>query len=1000
MTKSIKNIIPLLLALFIATAAWGQRGTVTGVVSDLETGETLPGANVVIQGTTTGTVTDFDGNYTLNVPAGEVTLVASFLGYENVIRTVVVGSDATVIQNFQLGAELARLEEFVLIGYGVQKRSDMTGSVVNVTSEDMNRGVLTDPIQGLQGKATGVLITKQGGDPNQGFSVRVRGASSLETSTSPLYVVDGVPGVDPTTISPDDIESFNVLKDASAAAIYGSRGANGVIIITTKRGREGEGTRIDFNTFYSIDNVANRLDLLSADELRTFAADNNINFSDGGASTDWQDEIFRTGTSQNYNLAISGSENSLSYRASLSHNIFAGVVNGSQKERTNARINIDHRAFDDRLVMSAGLSGTFEHNDYINYGGWGINDVLYQAYRRNPTDPVMNDDGSFHEETRGFNYRNPVGIIDAIYNKRDAKRYFGYLKGDLEIFEGFTAGINLAYTRDDHESFYFEPFYTGVDGEGVPKISREGEGSRSYHNYESRLLETTLRYNNVFDNHTLEVLGGYSFQEDFATGLSAFAREPFINYTGPHDLSIFQNLNPGDINSYKSSNRLISFFGRSIYNYDSRYFLTATLRRDGSSRFGKNNEWGWFPSASVMWNITGEDFMDGVLDVLNNLRLRAGVGITGNQEFANYVGIQYYQSAGNTLNFETGEEAILFQFAHVANPDLKWEENREINVGLDYGLFGDRISGSFEYFMKNTYDLLGQYSVPVPPNPVGRMWANVGEIKVSGFEFNLQAYPLDMRNFDWRTVFTFSTFSQEVVSLSNDDFEWARLQEGWVSGPGMVGNWTQIIQPGMEIGTWFLPEFAGIQSDGAFLFYTETGGVTRSVAAAERRVLGSALPDFEIGWSNFVNIYNNWDISFAFRGVFGYDVFNTTRLIFGNPGTLPALNGLRSAVEDYEAVVYNGVRFPGLRDSAKPSNYYLEDGTFIRLDNLSVGYNFGHIAGFRNIRVYFASNNVFTITNYTGVDPEINFTGLSFGLDQFNVYPKTRTFTFGVNMSI
>lgn len=991
MVKINTIIIAFLFTVFVFNA-YGQTGRVQGVVKDRSTGETLPGTSVIVEGTTTGTTTDIDGRFSLDLTAGRITLVARFIGYSPVIREVDVVAGETVQVNIGLYSDIELLDEIIVIGYGVQKRSDMTGSVINVAGDDMNRGVLTDPIQGLQGKAAGVMISKQGGDPNAAFSIRVRGASSMETSTSPLFVVDGIPGVDPTTISPDDIESFNVLKDASAAAIYGSRGANGVIIITTKRGVAGERTRIDFNTYYSIDNVANRLDLLSATQLRSFADRYIDEWNDGGTTTDWQDEIYRTGASQNYNLSFSGSENNLSYRASLAHNNFAGVVKGSEKERTTVRLNVDHRAFDDRLVLSSGISATFEQNQYINYGGWGINDVLYQAFRRNPTDPLQNEDGSFHEDTRGFNYRNPAGIIDAIHNTRDAKRYFGYLKADLELFEGFVAGVNLGYTRNDHESFYFEPSSTGI-------IAREGEGNRGYNNFESRLLETTLRYNTSIDLNNIELLGGYSFQEDFNTGFSAFGRSPFLNVTGPHDLSILQNINPGDINSFKSSNRLISFFGRSIYNYDSKYYFTATIRRDGSSKFGLNNEWGWFPSASVMWNITGEEFMDGI-DVINNLRLRAGIGITGNQEFGNYLGIQYYQSAGNTLNFETGEEAILFQFAHVANPDLKWEENREINVGFDYGLFNDRISGSVEYFRKNTYDLLGQFSVPVPPNPVGRVWANVGEIEVEGFEFSMQAFPVNQRNFEWRTNVTFSTFNQQVITLSNDQYEWSRLQEGWVSGPGLVGTWTQIVQPGYEIGTWFIPELAGIQTDGAFLFHTEVGGFTRNVADAERRALGSALPDFEIGWSNYLNIYNNWDVSFAFRGVFGYDVFNVTRMVFGNPSTLPAINGLTSAAEDYENISWNGVTYPGLRDAPKVSNYYLEDGTFIRLDNLAIGYNFRNINGFDNVRVYFASNNVFTLTNYTGIDPEINFSGLSFGLDQFNVYPKTRTFTFGVNVSI
>ena len=982
MVKKIARL-SILLFMVMGLTAYGQTGSINGTVVDAATGETLPGASVLVQGTTTGSITDFDGRFEFSAPAGEHTIVASFVGYLQSARQITLAAGETVTLNFELTSDVQMLEEFIVIGYGVQRRSDMTGSVVNVSGADMNRGVLSDPIQGLQGKAAGVMITKPGGDPNAGFSVRVRGASSIATSTSPLYVVDGVPGVDPTTIAPDDIESFNVLKDASSAAIYGSRGANGVIIITTKRGVAGQRSQIDFNTFYSFDQVANRLDMLSADELRTFASDNNIAFNDAGASTDWQDEVFRTGASQNYNVSMSGSENNLSYRASVAHNIFTGVVRGSEKERTTARLNIDHRAFDERLIISSGLSGTFERNDYINYSGWGLNEVLYQAYSRNPTDPVYSEDGTLHEDTRGFNYRNPVGIIEDFYNKRDAKRYFGYLKGDLELFDGLVAGVNLAYTRNDHESFYFEPSKEGV-------INREGEGRKVYDNFESRLLETTLRYNTSFDIHTLEVLGGYSFQEDFFTGFRAQGRQPFLNVTGVHDLSIFQDINPGDIDSWKSSSRLISFFSRAIYNYDSKYYLTATIRRDGSSKFGIDNEWGWFPSASVMWNITNEDFLANNA-IVNNLRLRAGFGITGNQEFGNYLGIQYYQSAGNSLNFETGEEAILFQFAHVANPNLKWEENMEINVGVDFGLFNDRISGSLEVFRKNTYDLLGQYSVPVPPNPVGRIWANVGEIQVEGIDLMLQAFPVDTRNFEWRTNVVFSTFSQQVVSLGNERFEWSRLTLGNVSGPGLVGTWTQVVQPGMDIGTWFMPEFAGFQTDGSFLFYTAAGGVTRYPEQAERRVVGSALPDFELGWSNYMNIYENWDVSFAFRGVFGHDVFNATKLIFGNPSTLPALNGLTVAVEEYEN---------GLRDSPKVSSYYLEDGTFIRLDNLAVGYNFRNFNGISNIRLYFASNNVFTLTNYTGLDPEISFTGLSFGLDQFNVYPKTRTFTLGVNVSI
>lgn len=986
MTRKISRKLILLLSLLIAgyASVYAQRGDVSGTVFDGADGSTIPGASVYLKGTTLGTVTDIDGKFVLSVEPNS-TIVISFVGYST--QEMVVQPNSTV--NVILQSEVTALDELIVIGYGVQKKSDRTGAVASISAADMNTGVLTDPIQGLQGKVAGVMITKKGGDPNSGFDMKIRGASSLSTNTSPLYVIDGVPGADPTTIAPEDIESFNVLKDASAAAIYGSRGANGVVIITTKRGEARKGAQIDFNTFLSIENVANRLDLVSGDDYRAFIAKypNTLgtSFIDGGANTDWQDEIFRTGTSQNYNLAFSGGDASSSYRASVSHQVFEGLVIGSDKTRTIGRINLDQKALDNRLTISSGLSGTIEQNNYISYGGWGSNEVLYQAYQRNPTDRVLNEDGTYHEFERAFQYYNPVNLVDQIHNERDAKRYFGYLKADMEIFTGFEAGVNLAYTRNDDEGFYFEPttMYLGT---------HQGYGRRNYNNFESKVLEATLRYNTEFGKHSLQTVGGYSFQEDFFTGFSAQGRQPFLNYTMMHDLSLFQSVNAGDIDSYKSSSRLISFFARGIYNYDSKYHFTATLRRDGSSKFGANNEWGWFPSASAMWNITNEDFMQNV-DLVNSLRLRVGYGITGNQEIGTYNAIEYYQSAGNSFNFETGEEAILFEFAHAANPDLKWEENAELNIGLDFGILNDKISGSFDFFQKNTYDLLGRYSVPMPPYRSPRIWANVGEFEVTGFEFYVQAYPVRNQNFDWRTSLVFSTYKQEVVNLSSEEFQWSRLEEGWLSGPGLVGdlNWTQIVAPGYSLGTWYMPEYAGLSQDGKFLFYTAAGGVTRELELAERRVVGSAQPDFELGWSNYITFLKNWDFNFTIRAMVGHEIFNTTKMIFGNPSFLPDRNVLYEALDEYER---------GLRDNPKLSSYYLEDGTFVRLDNLSLGYNFKNVAGFDLIRLYFASNNVFTLTGYSGIDPEISPSGLSFGLDQYNTYPKARTFTFGLNITL
>jgi TonB-linked SusC/RagA family outer membrane protein len=978
------KIISVIVILFLVSFSTKAQTKISGTVTDVSRGELLPGVTIMVKGTTIGTTTNLDGEYSISVTSDAV-LVYSFIGFKS--QEIHVNNQPVI--NVGLIEDIEKLDEVIVIGYGVQKKSDKTGAVSNVKAAELNGGVLTDPIQGLQGKLPGVVITKKGGDPNGGFSVKIRGSSGLYSGTEPLYVVDGVPGVDPTTVASEDIESFNVLKDASSTAIYGARGANGVIIITTKMGnlKDGE-SNVEFNSYVSMDNVANKLDLMSASEVRQYVSDNNLDeFIDGGASTDWQDEIYRTGMSQAYYLAFSSGMENSNYRVSISHNDYKGVVRGSNKGRTIGRINVNQKAFDDKLNISAGLSGTIESNKYIKYDGWGTQDVLYQAFRRNPTDPVYDANGDYYETSRAFNYFNPVATINDLQNEREAKRFLGNLKADYEIIKGLTAGVNLAYTRNDHESFYFEPSYT-------PTTTTNGLGSRSYGNFESKILESTIKYNTVInDNHNLNFVGGYSFQEDISTGFSAYGTDAQSDFVQSNNLSALNSVNAGDISSYKNSNRLISFFGRGVYNYNSKYYFTATIRRDGSSKFGTNHEWGWFPSASVGWNMKEESFLKDV-HFLDKFKLRVGYGLSGNQEIGSYNDIETYSPSGTAIDPETGEQIISFVGSHNPNPDLKWEENSELNLGIDFSFFANRISGSLEYYRKTTYDLLARYEVPVPPNKYRYTFANAGEIQNNGFEAFVQFYAINKTNIDWKSSFSFSKNNQEVVSLSDENYDLEQMKQGWVSGPGLVGgeNWSQIIKPGYSIGTFYLPEFASFSSDGEFLFYTEAGGVTRDVTKAERRVVGNAQPDFVLGWSNYLKIYKNFDLNFSFRAVYGGDVLNVTRLIFGNTNVLPSQNALSSALDDAA---------DGMSDNATLSSYYIEDGSFIRLDNLSIGYTIDtrKINNINKLRVYFASNNLLTLTKYSGIDPEASYSGLSFGIDQYNVYPKTRTFTLGVNVS-
>lgn len=977
----------LLLAtvfVLIGTGVYAQVVEVSGKVADSEDNESLPGVTVVEKGTTNGTITDFDGNYTITVPEN-ATLVFSFMGYET---KEIIASSNTI--NVSLIFERKILDEVLVIGYGTQKKTDKTGAVSHVNTEEFNPGRSTDPIKGIQGKAAGVLVSKKGGDPNSGYSVKIRGQSGLGAGTDPLYVVDGIPGVDPTTIAPEDIESFNILKDASSTAIYGARGANGVIMITTKKlsiTQKGKKVNnIDFNTYLSFDRVAKELDLLTGDQMRDYVNSNpELNFIDGGANTDWQDEIYRDGLTQSYNFAFAGADDNSSYRASVTHADFSGVIKGSSKSRTIGLLTFTQKAFENKLTLHAGLSATIEHNTYIKYdGGMDPSNVLYQAIQRNPTDPVYTSSGDFYEVQRDFNYYNPVAIINNIQNTRDAKRFRADFSAVYEIIAGLKAGITLGYIRDDHESFYFEPTYLQSNPEGYAK--------REYKNFESKILEATLRYDKSFGLNNLNIVVGYSWLEDINTEFFAQGKGPASNYIKSHDLGTLNTVNSGDVGSYKGKNNLVSFFGRAVYNYDYKYYFTGTVRRDGSSKFGVNNKWGWFPSASVGWNMANENFMMEI-GWLDQLKLRASFGLTGNQELPRYLSVTTYSAQGQAINPETGLPVISFSGDRIANPDLKWEENKEWNFGLDFAVLNSRISGTFEYYIKNTYDLLYEYAVPKPPNKFDRIWDNAGAIDNKGFEASIQAFVFAKKNFDWKTVLIYSANQQKFTSFdTKGKYSADERKEGWVSGRGLVGTYTQIIREGYELGTYYLPVYAGLSEDGKFLFHTAAGGVTRNVEDAERRVVGHAQPDFELGWSNYFTIIKNIDVSFAFRVVYGFDVYNATRMFFSNPSVLPNLNAEQEAINEANR---------GLTDNPKVSDYYLEDGSFGRLENITVGYTFNtsKVKWLQRLRIYMTANNLFTLTNYSGIDPEISYDGLSFGLDNFDVYPKTRSLTFGLNVN-
>jgi len=983
------NVILLCPALLFA------QQTITGTVTESSSNSGLPGVGIIIKGSTIGTSTDFDGNYSLeNVNTGDV-LVFSYIGFTT--QEIVVGNTTTI--NAILIEEANALDEIVLVGYGAAKKKDRTGAAVKVSSDDLIQGALSDPMQAMQGKAAGVTITKQGGDPNAGFNVRIRGASGFAAGGDPLYVVNGVRGVDPTTIAPEDIVSYDILKDAASTAIYGADGANGVIFITTKKG-SGDRVNLTFNSYVAIDNIAKDLDLQSADSYRNYIADNPDRyegFSDAGGSVDWQDAIFRTGVSQNYNFAMAGGSESSTYRVSFTTTKMEGVIKNSNKNRNTGRIDVTQKLLDDKITVSASLAGTIEKNDYVKYDSNGGVDVLFQAFQRMPTDPIYNADGSYFETSRVFNYNNPVAILDQIQNERDAKKYTANARIDYDITDYLTANINLSYLRNDDESTYFEPKYSSDVA-----LIREGYGKRAYNNWSQAMVEATVTYKKTFkESHNLTALLGYSYRNQNWDGFHAQGRSPISNSLGADKLQNFEDVQLDDIQSNKGERTDIGVFARAMYDYDSKYYLTAMIRRDGSSVFGENNQWGWFPSVQVAWNMANENFLEnaGALDLL---KIRASWGISGNSNIDSYLYLLRVGPSGTGLDPNTEKPIVNLDYYNNGNPDLKWDENQEINIGLDYSFFGSRLSGAIEYYSKKVTDMLSVYDVPTETNYANKVFYNGGEMKNTGIEFSVNWKIFNNEDFQWTTGLTFSNNTQEVVSLDGGKYNLDFRDVGYISAPGIVGVATQRIMPGEKLGTFFGFDYAGVDENGKWLINGTDGEIhfldDVSQSDEHKKIIGNALPDFEMGWSNYFN-YKDWDLSMAFRAVAGHDVYNATKQVFGNADYITSRNVLNEAliVDGYAGGAYQSL------------SYYIEDGSFIRLDNINLGYTLPESvfkSDTMNLRFYASMNNVFTLTNYDGIDPEFNFSGgerdkgeIFFGLDQYNVYPKTRTITVGLNFN-
>ena len=982
--RSMKRVLLSSALLLVSTLTFAQS-KVSGTVKDAN-GEPLIGVSVMEVGTNNGAVTDINGNYTLNVKPG-AKLKLSYIGFTP--QTVKAGSNNQIV----LQEDNTALNEVVVVGYGTMRRKDVTSSITTVKAEDLNRGVFTDPGQMLQGKVPGLVVSSTA-DPNGSPTITLRGASTLRTGAmSPYYVVDGIPGVDISIVSPEDIESIDVLRDATATAIYGSKAANGVIIITTKKGSK-ERTNVTYNGYVAIDNILKKYDVCTADDLRQYAKDNNITLKDGGANMDWQDEVLRTGISHNHNVNISGGNGSTNYMISGDLRKREGVIKMTGFDRFNVRSLVSTKTLKDHLTVSLGANMMYGKHFGVPSGNEGAS-VLDAMNYYSPTNAVKNADGTWTVGSGSKNY-NPLALMEENKSETVWKRNQFVGKTALELWKGLVWSVN--YSWSNYQSTYSAYNTRNSQLEGIG--NKNGQATRNTYFGREQTFETYLNYNFTAGKNKFDLMAGYSWEEKKNNDGFGLSVEGYYNDDlGWYNMSYAQTI-LGVQNSVQSGYlekvRNISFYGRVNYSFDSRYMLQATIRRDGSSVFGKNNRWGTFPSVSAAWNITEEKFMQNQ-HIFDNLKLRAGYGISGNaMGFDVYSSYNTYGASG-TFVYD-GKTYRTYGATKNANPDLKWESTGMLNIGLDFAFLKGRLNGTVEVYHKKTKDLIWSYPVSTTQYIYGWMDANVGEMTNKGIEFTLNAVPIRTKNFMWSTTLNLSHNKNTVDKMQNETFHTTNLTKGdpMVAGVSADG-WTQRIMEGEPIGTFYTYQYAGTVNGRSEYYVLDengnrTGETTNSPSLKDRSITGCAQPKLNAGWNNTLT-YKNWSLNAFITGVFGNDVYNSARAHY------TAAQMFSDGKNVLKEFLSNPV---GDASSSLPSDRYIEKGSYVRLQTLSLSYTFRNCFNdwIQDLTLYGTANNLFTITSYKGLDPEVNMGGIDPGIDyRWSRYPHTRTFMVGVKIN-
>lgn len=978
------KVFLFLVALLTATAGFAQQKTITGKVTDAGNGEPLPGVTIVVKGTTRGAATNFDGEYSLDVEPGQ-TLLFSFIGYNS--QEVVV--DGNNVLNMQLAQSTERLDEVLVIGYGQVKKDDATGSVTAVSADDFNPGAITSPQQLVSGKIAGVNITSGGGSPGDGATIRIRGGSSLSASNDPLFVIDGIPidndGISGmknplNTIHPSDIETFTVLKDASATAIYGSRASNGVIIITTKKGRKGMPLKVAYNQYFSVSMKTNDVASLSTGPFRDLVKEryaNNANATNllGNASTDWQDEIYGTAYGIDHNLSVTGNIKEMPFRASIGYTNQDGILDTDGMDRTTASFGLNPSFFDDHLRVNLNLKGMIINNQFANRGAIG------SAVSFDPSQPVYDAGspyGGFFTWTQEngdpitIATSNPVAQLKLVDDQSRVQRSLGNAQFDyrFHFLPELRANLNLGYDISGSEGTTFTPEYAAWSYD-----RQNGGGSDVVYSQDKKntLLDFYLNY--VKDigaiDSRIDAMAGYSWQHFWRAGES-----------------LSTNVRGNEVYSdtdYETENYLVSFFGRLNYTFKERYLATFTLRQDGSSRFSPDTRWGLFPAVAVAWRIIDEPFLENV-EVLSDLKLRAGYGVTGQQNITDndYPYMPRYTFGEDNAQYQFGDQFYTTIRPEGYDANIKWEETTTWNIGLDYGFLDDRITGAIDAYYRQTNDLINFIPVPAGTNLTNQILTNVGDLENRGIEFSINAIAISKKDLVWEIGFNASYNKNEITRLTaNDDPNYIGVPTGGIAGG--VGNMIQIHSVGFPANSFFVYEQVydqqGSPIEGLYVDRNKDGAITND----DRYQYKKAAPDAFLGFSTKVN-YKNWDFGLNGRASLNNYVYNnvwSTQATYNNLyNSVGYLNNLNQSVFD-----------SGFENPKYFSDYYVQHASWIKLDNINVGYTFTNFYNQRmKLRLYGTVQNVFTITEYDGLDPEVNG-----GIDN-NFYPRPRTFMFGVNI--